>query len=105
MSFELKHIRGIPYFLNGTTVHILELDAGKPSDTCVAIGTYNSESNSITYYPDWKERVIPNLASFHTAIIVQDRDKLRESIVKPQKQRKSTRNPRKSSKPASDKSK
>ena len=101
MSFEVKHIRGIPYFLNGTTIHTLELHEGKPSDKCTAIGTYHAESNSITYFPDWKERVAPHLASFHAAITVQDRDKLRESIVKPQKQRKSTRNPRKASKPKS----
>jgi hypothetical protein len=101
MSFEVKHIRGIPYFLNGTTIYTLELNAGKPSETCVAIGTYVAESNSITYFPDWKELVRSNLASFHASISIQNRDKLRESIIKPQKQRKSTRNPRKTIKPKS----
>lgn len=104
MPFEVKHIRGIPYFLNDTTIYTLELLGGKPSDKCVPIGTYHSESNSITYFPDWEQRVAPNLIAFHSNLTIKNRDKLREDIVKPQKQRKSSRNPRKTNKPKSDKS-
>jgi hypothetical protein len=95
MNYELKHIRGIPYYVNGTTVHTFELDAGKPASTCLAIGTYDATTDSITYYSDWRERVKSNLDSFRTSLSAQERDKLRESIIKPQKQRKTTRTPRK----------
>ena len=95
MNYELKHIRGIPYYVNGTTVYTFELDAGKPASTCLAIGTYDATTDSITYYSDWRERVKSNLDSFRTSLSAQERDKLRESIIKPQKQRKTTRTPRK----------
>jgi hypothetical protein len=93
MTYELKHIRGIPYYIDGTTVKTFELDAGKPSTRCIAIGTYKDDS--ITYYDDWASRVQSNLESFRSSLIPQERDKLRESIIKPQKQRKATRTPRK----------
>ena len=94
-QFELKHIHGIPYYLDGTIINTFELVAGKPGIKCIAIGTYHPESDSITYYPDWAERVQPNLDSFRENIAAQDRDKIRENIIKPQKQRKATRTPRK----------
>ena len=94
-TYELKHIRGIPYYLDGTTVKTFELDAGKPSSKCISIGTYDATSDSITYFTDWTTRVKSNLDAFRGTIIVQERDKLRESIVKPTKQRKTTRTPRK----------
>lgn len=96
VNFEIKHINGIPYYVNESTVYTFELDAGKPSSTCTAIGTYQSAGNSITYYPDWRERVAGNLQQFRQSLFTQERDKLRESIVKPAKQRKAARNPRKS---------
>ena len=95
MNYELKHIRGIPYYIDGTTVKTFELDAGKPSTRCVAIGTYDATDDSIAYYNDWDIRVQSNLESFRFSIIPQERDKLRESIIKPQKQRKATHTPRK----------
>lgn len=94
-TYELKHIRGIPYYLDGTTVKIFDLVAGKPSNNCTAIGTYDAATDTITYFTDWRERIKPNLDSFRGAISAQERDKLRESIIKPQKQRKTTRAPRK----------
>lgn len=94
-NYELKHIRGIPYYLDGTTVKIFDLIAGKPSNNCTAIGSYNATDDSITYFTDWRERIKSNLDSFRGAITEQERDKLRESIIKPQKQRKTTRTPRK----------
>ena len=95
MNYELKHIHGIPYYLDGTTVKSFELDKGKPGTNCVAIGTYDAATDSITYYTDWRERVKSNLDTFRANLIVQERDKLRESIIKPQKPRKTTRTPRK----------
>lgn len=93
MTYELKHINGIPYYLNGTTVYTFEIDGGKSSSKCIAIGTYNDES--ITYYDDWRIRVQQSLDSFRSSITSKERDKLRESIIKPQKQRKTTHTPRK----------
>ena len=95
MNYELKHIHGIPYYLDGTTVRTFELVAGKPGANCIAIGTYDAPSDSITYYTDWRERVKSNLDAFRGAITAHERDKLRESIIKPTKQRKTTRTPRK----------
>ena len=93
MNYVLKQIRGIPYYLDGTIIKSFELDAGKPSSRCIAIGTYMDDST--TYYDDWASRVQSNLESFRSSLIPQERDKLRESIIKPQKQRKATRTPRK----------
>ena len=92
MTYELKHINGIPYYLNGTTVYTFELDAGKPSSKCIAIGTY---IDTITYYDDWTTRVKDNLDTFRASLFAQERGKLRESIIKPQKQRKTVRTPKK----------
>lgn len=103
-TYELKHIRGIPYYLDGTTIRIFDLDAGKPSNNCVAIGTYDATADSITYYTDWRERVKSNLDAFRSGISAQERDKLRESIIKPTKQRKTTRTPRKTTRSKSTKS-
>jgi hypothetical protein len=102
MTYELKHIHGIPYYLDGNIVHTFEVDAGKSSVRCIAIGTYENES--ITYYDDWQQRVQSSLESFRSSLISQERDKLRESIVKPQKQRKTTRTPRKNIRTKSTKS-
>ena len=103
-NYELKHIHGIPYYLDGTTVKTFELFAGKPGANCTDIGTYNKETDSIVYFSDWRDRVANNLEIFRNSITIQDRDKLRESIIKPQKQRKTTRTPRKATRTKSSKS-
>ena len=92
-TYELKHIHGVPYYLDGTTIRIFDLDNGKPSSNCVAIGTYAATDDAVTYFPDWRERVKSTLESFRNSLAVQERDKLRESIIKPQKPRKATRTP------------
>ena len=97
MSYELKHIRGIPYYLDGNVVKTFELDGGKPSADCVAIGIYDATKDSITYHVDWLSSVQSHLDAFRASLSPQERDKLRETIAKPQKQRKTTRNPRKTS--------
>jgi len=95
-NFELKHIRGIPYYLNGSIVNTFEISGGKPvTDKCIAIGTYDATTNNITYYDDWRERIQPNLDAFRAALTAKEREKLRQDFVKPQKPRKTTRNPRK----------
>jgi hypothetical protein len=95
VNFEIKHINGIPYYVSESIVYTFELDAGKPSGNCTAIGTFDAATSRITYYPNWRERVAGNLQRFRESLFTQERDKLRESIVKPTKQRKATRNPRK----------
>jgi hypothetical protein len=98
MSYELKHIHGVPYYLfDGTNVRTFEMDGGKPAAECVAIGTYDAATDTLTYFADWRERVQPRIDAFRLGIAPQERDKLRETIVKPQKQRKTTRTPRKPS--------
>jgi hypothetical protein len=97
-NFELKHIRGIPYYLNGTTVHTLEISGGKPvADKCVAIGVYDAATDSIDYYDGWRDLVQSNLDAFRASLIPREREKLRQDFVKPQKPRKAARNPRKTS--------
>lgn len=106
MSYELKHIRGIPYYLREDIIYTFELNKGVPADTCVAIGEYDEKQDCITYYPDWKERTQSRLDAYKQSLISLERDKLRENITKPvKKSRKAVRNPRKSSKTASSESK
>ena len=97
MNYELKHIHGIPYFLNGATIYTFELDSGKPSSKCVPSGTYNGTTDTISYFPEWRELVQSNLNAFRGGLAAQEREKLRDSIVKPQKPRKAQRTPRKPS--------
>lgn len=97
MNYELKQIKGIPYYLRETTLYTFELQQGVPADTCVAIGTYNAATDSIIPFADWRERVQPRLDAYRQGIQSLERDKLRESIVKPvKKSRKGARYPRKS---------
>jgi hypothetical protein len=102
MSYELKQIRGIPYYLREKTLYTFELNNGLPAITSIAIGTYDEKNNAILYYPDWKERAQPRLDFYRSNLNSLERDKLRENIVKPvKKSRKVARNPRKASKAAS----
>ncbi len=104
MNYELKHIRGIPYYLEGNIVRTLELNGGKPASNTVPIGTYDTATDNITYFTDWRDRVKPNLDAFRASLSIQERDKLRESITKPQKPRKTTRAPRKTTRTKNTKS-
>lgn len=97
MSYELKHIHGVPYYLDGSAVRTFEMDGGKPAAECVAIGTYDAATDTLAYFADWRERIQPRLDAFRLGVSPQERNKLRDTIVKPQKQRKTTRTPRKSS--------
>jgi hypothetical protein len=95
---QLKQIKGVPYFLKEGIVYTFELDHGLPSKQSVAIGTYQEASDSITFYDDWFQRVQPGLEAFRSRIEVIERDKLRESADKPQKQRKTPATQRKPAK-------
>jgi len=95
MTYQLKHIRGVPYFLKGGIIYTFELNNGLPSEQCIAIGTYDEASDSITYYEDWFERVESHIETFRNRIQVIERSKLRETVDKPQKPRKTASNQRK----------
>jgi len=97
MNDELKHIRGIPYYLHGTTVKTFELRNGQPSEHCIEIGRYDADRDHIEYAVDWRERVQPRLDAFRQSLVSHARDALRDAVVKPQKPRKAARNPRKPS--------
>ena len=97
MTYELKHIRGIPYYLHGTTVHTFELQGGQPSEHCIPIGTYHPDTDRVEYFPDWRERVEPRLDAFRSGLVSHARDAVRDAVIKPHKPRKAPRNPRKPS--------
>jgi hypothetical protein len=96
-TFELKHVRGIPYYIRDGIVHTFESEKGRASKECIAIGEYDRDSDAVRYYGDWKERINERLTFFRESIASQDRKTMRESIIKPQKPKKATRTPRKSS--------
>jgi hypothetical protein len=92
MTFQLKHIKGVPYFLKDNRVYTFELEDGQPSKQCIAIGTYHIDSETITYDDGWVERIHDRLETFRRDVEINERDKLREIVHKPQKQRKSAAN-------------
>lgn len=98
-AFELKHIRGIPYYVQNHIVYTFELspdEPGKPSAECIAIGTYDAERDCVLYTADWQERVQSHLDAFRAGLESIDRNSIRKVLVKPQKSRKATRTSRKS---------
>lgn len=98
--FELKHIRGIPYYVQNGVLYAFELsraEPGKPSRDCIAIGTYDATADAIIYVPDWRERLEPRLVSFRAQIEPIERGNIRQDTVKPQKSRKASRHSRKTS--------
>ena len=96
MTYELKHIHGIPYYLDGTTLRTFELEGGLPSEHCIPIGTYHAESDTVEYFPEWERAIESRLDAFRTSLLSHPRNALRQSIIKPQKPRSSARAPRKS---------
>ena len=105
MSYQLKQIGGIPYFVKDGKVYTFELEDGRPSKQCIAIGSYNEAANSITYDDGWFERIQPNLIKYRSGITVVERAVFRESVAKYQKPSKSTGNKPKSARAKSVKSK
>ena len=98
MNYELKHIRGIPYYIRENIAYSFELDpVGAPSADCIRLGTYDATRNYIDYDPDWRERIQPHLDAYRASLVAQKRDSLRQTIAKPQKSSHSKRAPRKPS--------
>lgn len=98
LPFELKHIRGIPYYVQNSNVFLFKLsrtEPGKPSSDTIAIGTYDTSTDSIAYFANWKEHVEPHLNAFREELEPVERNTIRQTLVKPQKSRKPARNPRK----------
>ena len=95
MTYELKHIHGIPTYVRGSAAYTFELQSGQPSDQCVEIGRYDTENGRIEYFDDWRERVQPHLDAFRAGLVSHARDAARDAIIKPQKPRKAARNTRK----------
>lgn len=102
MTYQLKQIQGVPYFVKDTRLYTFELENGQPSVHCVAIGTYENER--ITYDNDWIDRIQGRLQAFRDGIEVIEREKLRERVDKPQKQRNASAHKPKSTRTKSAKS-
>lgn len=97
-AFELKHIHGIPHYVQNGIAYTFELspsEPGKPSSECIAIGTYDAGSGCVLYAEDWRERVQSHLDAFRTGLEAIDRNTIRKTLVKPQKSRKPPRHSRK----------
>jgi len=85
MTYQLVHLQGVPYFLKDSRLYTFELNDGQPSSHSVAIGTYENES--VVFDDGWMDRVQGRLQAFRDSIEVVERDKHRERLDKPQKQR------------------
>ena len=83
--YELKHLHGIPYYVQSGIAYTFELrDNPVPG---IAMGTYDSTHDSLTYYPDWRERSQSRLDAFREGLQLVERANIRQAIVKPQKSR------------------
>jgi hypothetical protein len=96
MSYQLKQIGGIPYFVKDKIVHTFELEDGRPSKHCIPIGTYDEATDSIQYDDGWSERIQDRLSAYRDGVTVIERATFRESVTKYQKQSKSAGNKPKS---------
>jgi len=94
---KLKHIHGIPYYLEGNNLYSFEVHAGKPSPHCVLLGTYDAERDFIQLREDWAEAAQSRLDAYREGVIARARDNFRQSIDKPEKQSVGKRAPRASS--------
>jgi hypothetical protein len=96
MNYELKHIRGIPYYIRDGAAYSFELDpSGAPSSESIRLGIYDTARDCVVYDADWRERSQPRLDAYRTALVSQKRDSLRQTLTKPQKSSHSKRAPRK----------
>lgn len=94
MSFEIKHVRSIPYWLTGTTLSTFELASGGPSPDCIPIGTYTPESDHVQFFPDWRERCQPRLDAYRASLRGEERGQHRSVLLRPAKRHGSSRNSR-----------
>ena len=99
-NYEHKVVRGVPFYKKrdaaGDAANILyTFDQYKEP---IAIGTYDATTDGIILKSDWQQLVQQRLVEFRSGVKEVERDKLRENITKPTKSRKTTRNPRKTTK-------
>ncbi len=99
-NYEHKVVRGVPFYKKrdstGDAANILYTfdQYHEP----VAIGTYDATTDNIIIKSDWQHLIQQRLIEFRAGVKEVQRDKLRENITKPTKSRKTTRNPRKTTK-------
>ena len=107
-TYEHKVIRGIPFYKKRDTASSTATDGilytFDQYHEPIAIGTYDATTDNIVLKSDWEQLISSRLTEFRTGISEVERDKLRENITKPSKSRKTTRNPRKTTKTKSPKS-
>lgn len=99
-NYEHKVVRGVPFYKkrdsSGDSANILyTFDQYKEP---IAIGTYDATTDNIILKSDWEQLLSSRLTEFRAGVKEVERDKLRENITKPTKSRKTTRNPRKTTK-------
>jgi len=105
-TYEHKVVRGVPFYKKrdsasstttaaGAAIILYTFDQYKEP---IAIGTYDATTDNIIFKSDWEQLLQQRLTEFRAGIAEVERDKLRENITKPSKSRKTTRNPRKTTK-------
>ncbi len=88
----VKHVRTIPYWLEGTTLSTFELTEGAPSAERIPLGTYQPDTDSIVFFDDWRERCQSRLDAYRASLVGQDRGPNRSILLRPAKSRGSARN-------------
>ena len=89
---EIKHVRTIPYWLEGTTLSTFELHDGAPSAERIPIGTYQPDTDSVVFVDDWRERCQSRLDAYRASLVGQDRGPHRSVLLRPKVTRNSSRN-------------
>lgn len=88
---QLKQIRGIPYYVEGTDVYSFQVHGGKPSPDSILLGTYDAEHDCVLLRDDWAVTAQPSLDAYRDRIVPLRRDSFRQGIDKPEKHRASKR--------------
>lgn len=91
---QLKQIRGIPYYLEGTDVYSFHVQGGKPSPDSILLGSYDAEHDCVHFRENWKSLAQPDLDAYRARVVALRRDSFRQGIDKPEKQRIGKRTPR-----------
>ena len=96
-NYEHKVVRGVPFYKKRDTTDgiLYTFDQYKEP---IAIGTYDATTDGVILKSDWQQLIQQRLVEFRSGVKEVERDKLRENITKPTKSRKTTRNPRKTTK-------
>jgi len=94
MSVEpiaVKHVRTIPYWLEGTTLSTFELTEGGPSAERIPIGIYQPDTDSIVFFDNWREQCQSHLDAYRASLVGQDRGPHRSVLLRPKVSRGSAR--------------